>query len=204
MNTFDDLNRIKLANTILNRSSNRLGVRPLYIGEMLEAERKSRNVDMKIVAAKLSQEKFLRNNKTNLLKSISNFARKLMPRKPLSMLLSISVIVALYLLIFVFNATEPKASTKSEILTQSSKQSDFIFDNSTKPMIITSRILKNLDEAKRYQEELSKRLDMDLKILHDGNYYTIQIGPSYKNRDDAMLVYDEISRFSIPGLALRY
>lgn len=195
MNTLDELNRIKLANTIINRASNRLGVRPLYVGEMIQAERKARNADMQIVAAKLSQEKLLRKQKT---------FQKLLPKKPITMLLSVAVFAALYFLIFVFNGSGSKPLVKTAKAIESSQQKSSIFDNSSKSMIITSGIFKNLDEAKNYQQELSKRLGMDLKILHDGSYYTVQIGPNYDNREDAMLVYDEISRFSVPNLALRY
>ena len=70
-------------------------------------------------------------------------------------------------------------------------------------MVITSGAFKTLAEAEKFRDELSEKLGVPLEILHDSKYFTVQIGPSYENHADAMVVYDELSRYSIGNLALR-
>ncbi len=188
MNTVEELNRIKIANMIINRGSQRLGVKPVYVGGLINLERKNKPVDeLKLVAQKLSQEKFAKRNAKGF-----KFNKKY-----LNIAVGLIVFAAIaYSLMFVFRPAAPE-NTGNQLASQIRNPV------SAKGMVITSGTYKTLVEAERFQKDLSEKLGVPLKILQDGKYFTIQIGPSYESQEDAMIVFDELSRYSIANLSLR-
>ncbi len=194
MNTAEKLNKIKIANMIINRGSRRLGVKPVYIGGLINSQlNKQPNDELKIVAQKLSQEKFLkRNSKKSKLKNL---------RVILYALVAVGII---YALMFVFKPAAVNSGMTAE--TQSNSRIDEtstgIFKQ-THGIVITTGNFLTLAEAEKFKQELSEKLGVPLEILHDSKYFTVQIGPSYENRADALIVFDELSRYSIGNLMLR-
>ncbi len=191
MNTIEELNQIKIANMIINRGSRRLGIKPVYVGSLINTKtNKHPNDELKVIAQKLSQEKFLK-------RSTKKFKLKNL-RVVFYALLAVAVI---YALVFVFKPAAVNSGTVIE--TQSSTdESNAIFKKGDS-MVITSGNFKTLAEAEEFKAELSEKLGVPLQILHDSKYFTVQIGPSYENHADAMIVFDELSRYSIRDLALK-
>ena len=195
MNTIDELNRIKIANLIINRSSQRLGIKPVYVGSLIDTKVKAKPADdLKIIAQKLSQEKFeKRKSKRFSLKSFK--LRNL--QVPFFIFLGVAIV---YSLVFVFKPATVQSETQSS--TEEESTSIFKSDRSNS-VVITSGAFKTLAEAEELRDTLSEKLGVPLEILHDSKYFTVQIGPSYEDHADAMLVFDELSRYSIKNLSLR-
>ncbi len=192
MNTAEELNQIKIANMIINRSSQRLGVKPVYVGSLINTKlNRKPNDELKIVAQKLSQEKFLkRNNKKFKLKNLK------------VILYALFAVAMIYAFMFVFKPAAVNSGTMIETQTSTDDSSTGIFKKGH-GMVITSGSFRTLAEAEEVKAELSEKLGVPLQILHDSKYFTVQIGPSYENHADAMIVFDELSRYSIENLALK-
>ncbi len=194
MNTVEELNQIKIANMIINRSSQRLGVKPVYVGSLINTQPKKKPIDeLKVVAQKLSQEKFLKRK-----------AKKFKLKNLRVIFYALVAVAIIYALVFVFRPAQVNSGIQPE------SQSNIKLDESstgifkkTGGMVITSGSFKTLAEAESFKDKLSEKLGVPLEILHDAKYFTVQIGPSYENHADAMIVFDELSRYSIGGLALR-
>ncbi len=127
--------------------------------------------------------------------SKTEIKHKTKPVKLLPALLIFVVILSAYALIFAFSPFNGNVKpTKKEALETIS--------NSNK-LIITSGQFISEAEAKLYKAELKSRLGIPLKILKAGDAYTIQVGPSYSSHEDALIVFDELSRYSVANLSLR-
>ncbi len=194
MKTQEELNRLKIANTIINRGSKRLGIRPLIIGEINTKNPNTKNnsvfdngLALNKIAKKLKEE--LPNNEKN--KSITG------------RLIFVILGLLIYLFVFVFNPSEPRSIK----LASPQEKINFnapIVNNTKRIFIITTGTFKDLKKARKRLQELDKDLDVDLELVAiNNNFYTIQIGPSYNNPDDALLVFDELSYYQIPQLSLR-
>jgi hypothetical protein len=119
---------------------------------------------------------------------------------------SILTIVIVFFLVFVFNPAEIIASfnTNSGVNNQIQAKEDYSTLEKTRELVVCSGVFNNINDANQYKSDLSERLGVPLKVLKDGSVYTVQIGPSYKNRDDAIIVFDELSRYSVSNLLLRF
>lgn len=71
-------------------------------------------------------------------------------------------------------------------------------------LLITSGHFISEKEARDYKAELKSRVGIDLKLLKIGDIYTVQVGPSYPTHEDALLVFDELSRYAVADLSLRF
>jgi len=120
------------------------------------------------------------------------------------MLTSFAVIISVYF-IFAFKpvstATESKQATQEE--TKIQKLTKVV--NSTEPrsLIITSGDFGAKSEAEAYQEDLKAKLGVPLKLVKRGASYSVQIGPAYADHDDALIVFDELSRYSVENLSIK-
>jgi len=68
---------------------------------------------------------------------------------------------------------------------------------------ICSGNFKTHKEAEKYRRVLSERLGVPLQTIKDGISYTVQIGPEYENHSDALVVFEELSRYAVVNLSLR-
>lgn len=73
----------------------------------------------------------------------------------------------------------------------------------TKPYIITSGVYTSKDLAKEAKRLLADVTDVPLKIKQLDSYFTVQIGSAYKDFDNAVIVYRELSKYSIKDLAIK-
>lgn len=114
-----------------------------------------------------------------------------------------AVIAAVYL-IFTFKpvSTAPvqQASFEETKLQELTKT---VNSKEPRSLIITSGSFLNESEANSYQKALKDKLGVPLKLVKDGQTFSIQIGPAYANHDDALLVFDELSRYSVKNLSIK-
>ncbi len=80
-------------------------------------------------------------------------------------------------------------------------QTVFISDEK-RELIITSGIYAKRSEAKQIQEELERITGDQVKILKRANFYTVQIGDSFENTEDAYLFFDELLKYPIKELSI--
>jgi hypothetical protein len=199
----EEINKLKLANTILNRSTKRLGIRPLNVGEFQNpyvAEKRQRPTykylgkrNIGEIAAKLKKEQ-----ETNI-----NFKKT---TKMQTAIYSVLTIVVVFFLVFVFNPAEIIASfsVNSRPNPQLLVKTDNDVSDKARELVVCSGVFNNINDANKYKSDLSERLGVPLKVLKDGSIYTVQIGPAYKSHEDAVIVFDELSRYSVSNLSLRF
>lgn len=119
-----------------------------------------------------------------------------------SLLKSISIvsliIFALLTFVFVF---KPFANSKlQDELTAITKNSNTVLKQK---LIITSGNFASQNSALLYQKNLKERLGVNLKLIKTDEVYSIQIGDAYANHEDALIVFDELSRYSVKNLAIK-
>lgn len=198
MISLEELEKLRIANSIIERGNKRLGLRPIYANNISLMEKKNstkvrtnrlKRLSLNQVASQLQQEKKLKQKSSSA--------------KPKQLFLNMSAVVGAFVLIyFGFLMFNPNKSTahlnKAEILSKEA------FAHSDKALIITTGSFDDENSAETYKENLSERLGVPLKTLKDKNKFIIQIGPSYENHDDAFLVFDELSQYSIGKLSVRF
>lgn len=185
----EELNRIKLANSIINQDSDKLGIRPITIGELLEhAEPIEQESKYQQEPIKTEKEAARPQNKIQ----IKHYLKAALPGLVLITLL----IVGYALFSFFTNHEGGKVSSLNKTKTTTAAAS-------TRGLVITSASFQNATTAERYRLRLARKLGVELKVIKDGSQFTVQIGPSYKNKEDAIVVFDELSRYSVKDLSLR-
>lgn len=182
MDLVQELNRIKLANDIINKDSARLGLRPMQASSI------------KVVPITKSQT-------AKIEETVTPIKEKTTEQKSDSSKLTIvvtiiaSVILAYGLFYFISHQeSKPSRLSARKIETAHKNQPE---------LVISSGNFASADEAKKYMDRLSRKLGVELKILKNGSQYSVQIGPSYANKEDAIVVFDELSRYSVRDLSLR-
>lgn len=194
MITVEELQKLKLANTIIDRGSRKLGVRPLYASAVALKRFKSdtlvANKKLNQVASRLSLEK----------KSLGTRVKSLKKNQVLNVFIACVSVTVLYFGFLVFN---PGVSNdKVEKVSQSIIDESVVDQN--RALIITTGDFKSEASAEKLKNDLSERLGVPLQIIKDHGKYTVQIGPSYQSKEDALLVFDELSQYSIGKLSLRF
>ncbi len=205
----EDLERIKQANSIINRASRRLGFRPLYINSSNHITAKPKNRLGEIA-------KQLKKTATNFPKNPPPLTQKisLKESKPnkqgISLGSAVTSIIALLIVFVIVFSVNPvdiskeiidKFQQKKEAIIPVQAQSNTAFDSG---LIITSGIYAKKSVAQKKLKELKDRLGVPLKLVQVDDFFTIQIGPSYDKHEDALLVFDELSRYSVGSLSIRF
>lgn len=200
MKTEDEINKLKLANSIINRGTRKLGVRPLNLGYFENPYRTkakqstTHNLvprpNINELAAKLKREQ-----------ELNEELKK--PAKFQTAFYSMLAVVLVFSMIFVFNPVDIIAGFDKNAKPKPTPLST-IESSSGRDLVICSGVFKSEKEANNYKKTLSERLGVPLKVLKDGSSYTLQVGPSYKNHEDALIVFDELSRYSVGNLSLRF
>jgi hypothetical protein len=114
-----------------------------------------------------------------------------------------AVIAAVYL-IFTFKpvSTAPNTDKVFEE-TKLQELTKIVSSAEKRSLIITSGSFLEQSQASSYQKALKDRLGVPLKLVKDGQTFSIQIGPAYANHDDALVVFDELSRYSVKNLSIK-
>jgi hypothetical protein len=198
MISLEELEKLRLANSIIERGNRKLGLRPIYANNIALKEKvnstriktsRLKKISLNQVASQLQQEKLIKQ------KPLTNNSKKYF----LNISALVSVCVLIYFGFLMFNPNKSTAQlNKAEILSKEA------FAHSDKALIITTGSFDDENSAESYKQNLSERLGVPLKILKDKNKFLIQIGPSYENHDDAFLVFDELSQYSIGKLSVRF
>lgn len=220
MISIEEFNKLKQANHILNRGTKKLGVKPMYIEQdedfkpekylAEEVQRKQEAKKNNFVKEKIKQKSSNTPKPIQLQSELDKIAFKLKNEKSNFKVTNKVWVNLIYLLIgtlilgFVFLVMKPinqnkDAATKVEKIT---KQNSPL--KTGKQLAICSGNFKRELEAKRYLNELEERLGVPLQLIKAGDLYTVQIGESYTSHDDAMIVFDELSRYSITNLSIRF
>jgi hypothetical protein len=198
MISLEELEKLRIANSIIERGNKRLGLRPIYANNIslktkqnstIQRTNKLKRLALNEVASQLKQEKLLKQNGLFY--------------KPKKFFYNMSAVLGAFILIyFGFLLFNPNKSTaqlnKAEIISREA------FLQSDKPLVITTGSFDDFASAEKHKQTLSERLGVPLKIINDKNKFIIQIGPSYENHDDAFLVFDELSQYSIGKLSVRF
>lgn len=113
-------------------------------------------------------------------------------------------VIAAVFLIFTFKpvstATDQNQSfeqTKLQELTQ------VVDSKLPRSLIITSGIFSKKSAAETYKKSLKEKLGVDLQVVEHNKNFSVQIGPAYANHDDALMVFDELSRYSVKNLSIK-
>ncbi|MDA1021025.1 MAG: hypothetical protein O2962_05700 [Cyanobacteria bacterium] len=189
MELIEELNRIKLANRIINQDSAKLGIRPITIGELLEhAEPIQQKTEYKPEPREIKTE--APNPQAKI--QIRHYLKAALP----GLVLITVLIVGYALFAFLTNHETNKVTKLTKATTATAA-------TTTRGLVITSGNFQNATTAERYRLRLARKLGVDLKVIKDGSQFTVQIGPNYKNKEDAIVVFDELSRYSVNDLSLR-
>lgn len=121
---------------------------------------------------------------------------------------SLGVLAAVFL-IFAFKPVSTAGedssnfeSSKLEELAGAQDIKKLVNSNQARNLIICSGSFANEAEAKSYKNSLKKKLGVPLKIVEQAHRFSVQIGPSYEKHEDALLVFDELSRYSVQELSI--
>jgi hypothetical protein len=113
-------------------------------------------------------------------------------------------VIAAVFLIFTFKpvstATDQNQSfeqTKLQELTQ------VVDSKLPRSLIITSGNFSKKASAQTYKKSLKEKLGVDLQVVEHNKTFSVQIGPAYANHDDALMVFDELSRYSVENLSIK-
>lgn len=184
MDLVQELNRIKAANDIINKDSERLGLRTMQSAQIKVAP--VPKAQPSLVEESLAQplaEPETRDFKINLGQMMIVAG------------IVVSIIFAYALFYFVKNQDSKPSRLSARKFERARKNQP--------ELVISSGNFGNADEAKKYMDRLSRKLGVELKILKNGSQYSIQIGPSYPSKEDAIVVFDELSRYSVRDLSLK-
>ncbi len=113
-------------------------------------------------------------------------------------------VIAAVFLIFTFKpvSTAPDINIKLEE-TKLQELTKTINSSEPRSLIITSGSFLKKGEAESYKQALNSKLGVPLKIVAEENTFSVQIGPAYANHEDALLVFDELSRYSVKKLSIK-
>lgn len=113
-------------------------------------------------------------------------------------------VIAAVSLIFTFKPATTAPVTKANFEeTKLQELTKTVSSTEPRSLIITSGSFVKEDSAINYQKSLKSKLGVPLKLVKDGSTFSIQIGPAYANHDDALLVFDELSRYSVENLSIK-
>jgi hypothetical protein len=202
--TLEELNRLKLANTIINRGVSKIGVRPLYIGKIQQfpsPETKQKIEKIREIADKLREEKSKLELQEPILKTREQVKRKLNPRAKLVYLLLVFLVIAFAIYQLFFAKPQSKLPAADEQAKASIVRSAST-GSITKNFFISSGSYQSQAGAQAAYKELSEMLGVELAVVQMGQTWTVRIGPEYGSQDDAMTVLDELARYGIMDLAV--
>lgn len=113
-------------------------------------------------------------------------------------------IIAAVFLIFTFKpvSTAPDINKKLDE-TKLQELTKTVNSNEPRSLIITSGNFLKKSAAESYKKALNSKLGVPLKIVAEDNTFSVQIGPAYANHEDALLVFDELSRYSVKKLSIK-
>lgn len=183
--TLNELKRLGTANKILNRSSKRLGIKPLMINDIREELKKTASEVRKEVIKERKEESKKPNNASLF---------------PLIILFSLLLLVGGFYLFKIQSKTafDDTLPSKNTIV----KLNDN-FDLEKDPeLIITKGSYANRTEAEKAKRYLERRIGGDLKVINTGNFFTVQLGPNYINHEDAFIVFDELAKYGLKDLSI--
>lgn len=201
MTNLEDLIRIQKANDILNRGFEKIGAKPLMIDIGYEGNSPKRtnssfefNFKPQIDLLEQVNHKLKEEKKKKLSKIIRNDFRDNQQSKLRLALIVVITLIFIYSMFYISSHNTNLVNFPEDALAESA---------GTKSYVITSGTFKYKSEAKSYSRDLSTKLGVPLKLIKINNYYTIQIGPNYENQEDILLVFDELTRYSIRDLSVK-
>lgn len=121
-----------------------------------------------------------------------------------TVLYTATAVLATVFLIFTFKpvSTAPDSHKNFEE-TKLQKLTKEVHSKELRSLIITSGSFFNKREAELYRDALNEKLGVPLEVIEQGKTFSIQIGPAYANHDDALVVFDELSRYSVENLSIK-
>ena len=242
MASFDELEKLNLANSIINRSNLSLGLRPMQIPKLKNVELDPREIEKQnqihqeeqfsIEAVAVDPEEFIEFEefeleaaeveieheayeeaqtpqetfppKTVIDKEIQNRFPEMSSRgfNKITLYTSLAVICAVF---FVFAFKPVSTASNSGSLEETDVEIITKIDASKgqKNLVICSGNFKSKQQALDYKKSLAARLGVPLQVIDNEGSYSVQIGPAYGKHADALLVFDELSRYSVKNLSIK-
>jgi hypothetical protein len=162
-----------------------------------------KNLQSNFFKKTLSESSSLKINKETELKEnfYSSFNIKI--------LLIMSALLIVFLLFKVEGNISDKHNTQSHSKTQLNNLSSKTVPNDnnayylSKGLMICSGSYNSLEAAELQLNRIKKITEQDSKIIKVSDYYTIQIGNYYFDKDDAFYVFSELSAMGIMDISIR-
>jgi hypothetical protein len=208
----DKLNTLNQANTLLNQKHAKLGLKPMLVNgtspEMFRAALE-RKLSDRVIASNVSAreeisprilqvaddyKQVIDEVKAEPVYKIPN--KKTYSSKPDYLFFFTGLVLIVGLLIFAYNwwATSLESPMTSNTI---------VVTSSDRPLAISSGIFTKRSEARAMQTEVERITGDKVRIIKSNGYYTLQIGDSYKSREDAYLLFEELIKYPLRDLAIR-
>ena len=206
----EKLNTLNQANTLLNQKHAKLGLKPMLVNstspEIFRAALE-RKLSDRVIASNINAREEI---SPRILQVADDYKQvivevKVEPKfihkinrstKPDYLFFFTGVVLIVGLLIFAYNwwATSLESPVTSNTI---------VVTSSDRPLAISSGVFTKRSEARAMQTEVERITGDKVRIIKSNGYYTLQIGDSYKSREDAYLLFEELIKYPLRDLALR-
>ena len=210
-----NLEKLREANRLLNKKNQQLGLKQMKIAQDFQAvtaelkaesepKPETKNLEELKIPSEESLEKTTATLKTNEKKPFSFFA-----------LIGLISSIAILLVFAIYWLNPQMLSKKLNIISKNielklNKKNEFGVINglglANKPVLIAAGTYSSLDEAIEAKRKLAKLTGDALKIIKSkkARTYSIQIGPRYTDYEDTMIVFEELVKYRIEDLSVRF
>ncbi len=211
----EKLDTLNQANTLLNHRHAKLGLKPmLTTGTSPEKFRAAleRKLSSRVLASNVSAREEEINPRIVQLaddykqvideikaepKVIHQIpSKKTYSSKPDYLFFFTGIILVIGLLIFAYNWWA--RSLESPVISNT-----IVVSSNDRPLAVSSGVFTKRSEAQAMQTEVERITGDKVRIIKTGNYYTLQIGDSYKSREDAYSLFEELIKYPLRDLAIR-
>lgn len=201
----DKLQTLNQANELLNQKHAKLGLKPMMVSgtspAMFRAALERRLTQQVVETNKVVREEpspriiQIADDYQQTISAIKQPMPKPVKTSYLGLIIVATIIIAAIVLVYSFWAGSKASSvTNSDTIVVSSEN---------RPLIISSGLFAKRADAKAMQAEVERITGDKVRIIKHGPYFTLQIGDSYKSREDAFLVFEELIKYPLRDLALR-
>lgn len=223
---YNQLKKLKAANEILNEKYKELGLRPMKFKEPATNKLKPQKSNSKALNEYMGQEpkpnekkdpskqeieNYLQNHSTPTVISHELEEKEKQSKVPFKISLNAISLSTMLLLVFMLaiNADFRQSTmtlfgfNKKQSQSKKSKSLFKVITLEDRPAIITSGTYNTIEEADQAMMFLLDEIGGSLNIVKIKNYYTIQVGPSYKDYNDALMVFRDLLKYPIPDIAIK-
>ena len=126
-----------------------------------------------------------------------------MDSKKLTNGIMLTAVIVVAVIIFAFTPFA-KSITLNSMFKFNTKPTKIQKVSDQSPLMILSGTFDTQRAAQAHKTKLEERLGVKLEVIKFGKKYTVRIGPSFNNHEDAMLVFNELSKYKVKDLVLSF